>query len=323
MRVTAVGNPQPYQFFGTFAGLSFWPGGLSLLAAAPGVGKTSWLLRMAFEAARQGFPAALGCYEHTSEELKYRLHLQCEAVASGAHSLPSRTGVPPLFAARTVSPEGHSLSPAPEQVEALLAQGGQAVLLALSDQDDTVRAKVVAPSATIEETLIQDYNFPVRGPALLAMDYLQHPSALEIAGTERGLKLRLYAAPGCAQGAAQSWAAMTNQQTRWQKVECPPQSGAWRVLKTHARVPSLAVSPSDAFLAVGGQLLGESRMGRKQPCASGCWARMTVCTVRAANTVTTNAPRGTPVRDGRNACAPWPLTPKVVAFSATMARKAA
>ena len=73
MRVTAIGNPQPYQFFGTFAGLSFWPGGLSLLAAAPGIGKTSWLLRMVFEAARQGFPAALGCYEHTSEELKYRL----------------------------------------------------------------------------------------------------------------------------------------------------------------------------------------------------------------------------------------------------------
>jgi hypothetical protein len=248
MRVTAIGNPQPYQFFGTFAGLSFWPGGLSLLAAAPGIGKTSWLLRMVFEAARQGFPAALGCYEHTSEELKYRLHLQCEAAAAGAHSLPSRTGVPPLFAARTVSS-------APERVEALLAQGGQAVLLALSDQDDTVRA--------IEEILIQDYNFPVRGPALLAMDYLQHPSALEIAGTERGLKLRLYAAPGCAQGAAQSWAAMTHQQTRWQRVECPPQRGAWRVLKTHARVPSLAVSPGDAFLAVGGQLLGQAQNGQE------------------------------------------------------------
>ena len=104
MRVTAIGNPQPYQFFGTFAGLSFWPGGLSLLAAAPGVGKTSWLLRMVFEAARQGFPAALGCYEHTSEELKYRLHLQSEAAAAGARAPAS-----------------------PEQVEALLAQGGQAV----------------------------------------------------------------------------------------------------------------------------------------------------------------------------------------------------
>jgi hypothetical protein len=151
MRVTAIGNPQPYQFFGTFAGLSFWPGGLSLLAAAPGIGKTSWLLRMIFEAARQGFPAALGCYEHTSEELKYRLHLQGEAATAGAHAPSS-----------------------PEQVEALLAQGGQAVLLALSDQDDTVRA--------IEEILIQDYNFPVRGPALLAMDYLQRVPVVGVTG---------------------------------------------------------------------------------------------------------------------------------------------
>jgi len=51
---------------------------------------------------------------------------------------------------------------------------------------------------------------------------------------------------------------------------------------------------------------------------------MTVCTVRAANTGgISEAILWTPVRDGRNACAPWPLTPKVVAFSATMARKAA
>ena len=28
------------------ASLPFWPGGLSLLAAAPGLGKTSWLLRI-------------------------------------------------------------------------------------------------------------------------------------------------------------------------------------------------------------------------------------------------------------------------------------
>jgi hypothetical protein len=92
---------------------------------------------------------------------------------------------------------------------------------------------------------------------------LPHPSALEIAGTERGLKLRLYAAPGSAQGAVQSWAAMTNQQTRWQRVECPPQRGAWRVLKIHARVPSMAVSPGDAFLAVGGQLLGQVQNGQE------------------------------------------------------------
>ena len=78
-RVATTGNPTPYQFFGTFAGLPFWSGGLTLLAAAPGIGKTSWLLRMLYEASDARFPAAIGCYEHTTDELKYRLHLQSQA----------------------------------------------------------------------------------------------------------------------------------------------------------------------------------------------------------------------------------------------------
>jgi hypothetical protein len=142
-RAVTIRDPQPYRPFGRFAGLSFWPGGLTLLAAAPGIGKTSWLLRMVFEAACQGFPAALGCYEHTPEELKYRLVMQAQAVVAGAHedNVDNR------------------------EVEKLLAQGSQAVLLSLSDQEDTLRA--------LEEMLIQDFDFPVRGPALLAVDYLQ------------------------------------------------------------------------------------------------------------------------------------------------------
>jgi len=75
-RVGTLGSPKPYEFFGTYAGISFWPGGLTLLAAAPGVGKTSWLLRMLFEGADDGIPSAIGCYEHTAEELKYRLSCQ-------------------------------------------------------------------------------------------------------------------------------------------------------------------------------------------------------------------------------------------------------
>ena len=35
MRVATVGNPNPYEFFGTFAGVPFWGGGLTLLPAAP------------------------------------------------------------------------------------------------------------------------------------------------------------------------------------------------------------------------------------------------------------------------------------------------
>ena len=57
----------------------------ALLAAAPGIGKTSWLLRMVYEAAAGQVPAAIGCYEHTAEELRYRLYLQAKATIAGAH----------------------------------------------------------------------------------------------------------------------------------------------------------------------------------------------------------------------------------------------
>jgi replicative DNA helicase len=85
-RSGTLGNPQPYIPFGLFAGLPFWGGGLTLLAAAPGIGKTSWLLRMLYEASSSHFPAAIGCYEHTPEELRYRLYLQVEALSSGPHA---------------------------------------------------------------------------------------------------------------------------------------------------------------------------------------------------------------------------------------------
>jgi hypothetical protein len=44
-----LGNPHPYTPFGVFAGLPFWGGGATVLAVAPGIGKTSWLPRMIFE----------------------------------------------------------------------------------------------------------------------------------------------------------------------------------------------------------------------------------------------------------------------------------
>jgi hypothetical protein len=150
-RAGIIGNPQPYRFFGTFAGLSCWPGGLTLLAAAPGVGKTSWLLQAAFNAAAAGFPAALGCYEHTVEELKYRLRLQAAAASAGPHTEADE------FA-----------------VETLLASGSETVLLALSDREDTLGA--------IEEILLEDYGFPERGPALLAVDYLQRVPVVGLTG---------------------------------------------------------------------------------------------------------------------------------------------
>lgn len=151
-RAGLLGDPQPYRFFGEFGGLPFWPGGLTLLAAAPGVGKTSWLLRMVQEAAGSDMPAAIGCYEHTAEELRFRLRRQAEAAVAGAHG-----------------------KAAPREVEAYLARGSQAVLMPLSDQDDSARA--------VEEALLLDYGFPAQGAALLAVDYLQRMPVFGLAGS--------------------------------------------------------------------------------------------------------------------------------------------
>ncbi len=150
-RSGTLGTPDPYRFFGTFAGLPFWPGGLTLMAAAPGVGKTSWLLRIVAEAAAAGVPSALGCYEHTPEELKFRLRLQAEAAVGGPHTEAE-----------------------PMDVERSLARSSEAALEALSDQEHTVRA--------VEEILVQDYGFPVHGPAVVAMDYLSRIPVVGLTG---------------------------------------------------------------------------------------------------------------------------------------------
>ena len=150
-RSGTLGNPQPYIPFGLFAGLPFWGGGLTLLAAAPGIGKTSWLLRMLYEAAASHFPAAVGCYEHTAEELRYRLYLQVEAATSGPHAEAS-----------------------PMEVERRLARASEAVLLSLNSQEDTVRA--------LEDVLLHDYAFPVLGPALVAVDYLNRVPVVGLTG---------------------------------------------------------------------------------------------------------------------------------------------
>jgi len=142
MRLSSVGDTSPYQLFGVFAGLPFWAGGLTLLAAEPGVGKTSWLLRMLYDAAKMEIPAAIGCYEHTEEELKYRMKQQSLAALVGPHASADET-----------------------QVERHLADAASAVLLSLSARDDTIRS--------IEDTLLNDYSFPLRGEALVAVDYIQ------------------------------------------------------------------------------------------------------------------------------------------------------
>jgi len=152
-RIGVTGIPDPYHFFGTFAGLPFWGGGLTLLAAAPGIGKTSWMLRMLLNAAALGVPSALGCYEHTEDELKFRLSKQAEAVVGGPHAVIRQI-----------------------YVENILAQSANGILMSLDDKKDTVRS--------LEESLLKLYGFPERGSALVLVDYLNRIPVVGLTGIQ-------------------------------------------------------------------------------------------------------------------------------------------
>lgn len=152
-RIGVTGIPDPYRFFGTFAGLPFWGGGLTLLSAAPGIGKTSWMLRMLLNAAALGVPSALGCYEHTEDELKFRLSKQAEAMVGGPHA-----GVPVT------------------DVEDVLAQSANGILLALDDKKDTIRS--------LEEALLKLFGFPEKGNALVLVDYLNRIPVVGLTGVQ-------------------------------------------------------------------------------------------------------------------------------------------
>jgi len=150
-RAGIIGNVKPYRFFGTFAGLPLWGGGLTLLPAAPGVGKTSWAGRMILDAASAGVPAALVCYEHTAEELKFRLRQQALASIAGAHGEASE-----------------------EDIQRRLAEAANAVLEPANKNEDTARS--------IEETLLNKYGFPRQGDALVVVDYLSLVPVVGITG---------------------------------------------------------------------------------------------------------------------------------------------
>lgn len=108
---------------------------------------------MLLECAFERVPAAIGCYEHTEDELKYRLSRQAEAKAGGAH--------------------GNAFG---RDMEAILAQGAEGVLLALSDKTDTIRS--------LEEALLKLYGFPEKGHALVLVDYLNRIPVVGLSGIQ-------------------------------------------------------------------------------------------------------------------------------------------
>lgn len=151
--VTFAGSVRntPYTIQGVYGELPYWPGSLTVVAAAPGAGKTSWMLRAMAEAAADGFPAAFACYEHTPDELDYRLRKQAEAIVAGAHAPADETAV-----------------------QHTLAKWRGAVLMELDDRTDTVNI--------LEHTLIKNLRFPEKSFALVVVDYLQRVPVANITG---------------------------------------------------------------------------------------------------------------------------------------------
>jgi hypothetical protein len=100
------------------------------------------------------------------------------------------------------------------------------------------------------------------------LSQLPNPSLFELlAEADDGLRVRMIVPPKKAEGAINAWASMTQQQTRWEKVESLPFSGdpgEYLILETNSRVPNLAISEenSDPLLAIGGQLLAAAQRGK-------------------------------------------------------------
>lgn len=123
--------------------MPFWGGSLTLLGAAPGIGKTSWLLGMLMEASAQKISSVLACYEHTPEELLFRLQAQAVASIAGPHDELNDS----------------------QKAEEVLAKSATGLVLSLNDREDTIPG--------IEKTLLKTYGFPPYGYAFVAVDYLQ------------------------------------------------------------------------------------------------------------------------------------------------------
>jgi hypothetical protein len=114
----------------------------------------------------------------------------------------------------------------------------------------------------------------IKGQIAAWLGQLPYPTAIEIAADGNGLRVRLYTPPGKGQGAIRAWAALTQQQSRWNRVPTSNQGGeqasggVWYALHTTALLPGLAATDGDPFLAIGGQLLSlahDDRVGEQEP----------------------------------------------------------
>jgi hypothetical protein len=141
----AVG-PAP---LGVFSGLEFHPGSLTLVAGAPGAGKTSFLLGAAAAFAGAGLPTLYLSYEPTPEELAGRLRALAAALTAGPHGTPD-----------------------PGAVRAWLADRAGLRVLYASVETDTL--------GLVEGELYRALR--PGAPAFLAVDYLQVVPAFDVGG---------------------------------------------------------------------------------------------------------------------------------------------
>ncbi len=109
-------------------------------------------------------------------------------------------------------------------------------------------------------------SFPkIRSQIASWLGQASHPVVLEILATENGVRVRLHAPPGLANGIVKSWASLVHHQTRWARCEASisHKNGNTYVLKTQDHIPNLVLSEGDPLLALGGQLLDQVSAGQE------------------------------------------------------------
>lgn len=142
------------------------PGNLVLLAGAQGLGKTTWALQMARNAARAGHSVVYFCYEHDGEALLARL-IALEAGESGDHEATTLDAINRVFDGTDMGGLAEALAPLPHAAEGLSRVMAYADKLHLHRSSGTHTTMPVI-TAAVEQLWRADGQAP-----MVFVDYLQ------------------------------------------------------------------------------------------------------------------------------------------------------
>lgn len=153
------------------------PGNLVLLAGAQGLGKTTWALQMARNAAREGREVLYFCYEHDGEALLGRL-IAMETGELGAHDAAGLDAITRIFDGTDAGGLAEALAPLPFAAEGLAKVLEYAPRLHLHRSSGTHTTMAVI-SAAVEQVWHDSGQAP-----MVFVDYLQkvpvpHGSVIE------------------------------------------------------------------------------------------------------------------------------------------------